>query len=66
MKRRVFTKTILSKGLAEKLLRKGHKLIEVRFNDQTNREIYLFEADKNFFEDLDYFVEEFKKIKYRG
>ena len=66
MKRRVFTKTILSKGLAEKLLRKGHKLIEVKFNDQTNREIYLFEADKNFFEDLDYFVEEFKKIKYRG
>ena len=61
MKRRVFTKTILSKGLAEKLLRKGHKLIEVKFNDQTNREIYLFEADKNFFEDLDYFVEEFKK-----
>lgn len=64
--RRVFTKTVLSKGLAEKLLRKGHRLIEVGFNNQTNREVYLFEANKNFFTDLDYFIEEFKKIKHRG
>ena len=58
---RVFTKRILSKGLAEKLLRKGYRIKEIEYDEVVKKERYHFVVEGNFFNDLDYLMEDFKR-----
>lgn len=58
---RVFTKRILSKGLAEKLLRKGYRIKQIEYDGVAKKERYHFVVEGNFFNDLDYLMEDFKR-----
>ena len=58
---RVFTKRILSKGLAEKLLRKGYRIKEIEYDEVAKKERYHFVVEGDFFTDLDCLMEDFKR-----
>lgn len=59
-----FLKKILSKGLAEKMLRRGYRIDHIEENIK-GKEVYFFIAEGNFFIDFDKEIEEFRKITSR-
>lgn len=61
----LFKKKILSKGLAEKLIRKGYVISKIEYKEN-GREIYYFNVEGNFFKDLDQEISDFKKIKFQA
>lgn len=59
-----FLKKILSKGLAEKMLRKGYRINHIEKTHE-GKEVYFFIAEGNFFVDFDKEIDDFRKIKLR-